>query len=1099
MTKFFVASSLTLLLINLTAGAQENNPLIISGQLIQQAGNLYDSGQYKKAIALYSQIDRNDTNYVRATYGIGSCYFADSDFVRAMEYTQKGISVARSGEWEPDLYNQYGNTLDAMEDREKALHFFDSAIRKYPAYSILYLNKGVVLMNLNRWNEAEAVFKQALLIDPYCYSAHYKLGYCALQQGKLLPAMLGFVGYLLVNPEGRHKSSCIHWLGAIANNTDTIQSLLSRRTQDPDENYQLLEQILQSKIALNKSYKTLIQLDDPISRQIQVVFEKMEYQPSDSDFAMQYYVPFFKSTFNDHHFEYFINRIFLGVDIPVIKDFNKKYKKDITALTDDLVVYLNAIRSSRELIYSKRGTDSSAWYFTNGKLSSHGIFLPKPEKLLGDWSFYYGAGNVRFLASYDKDGNKQGPSTYYFFDGSLKGKESYQNGKQEGEERYYFSNGMPSSHSWYKNGLLDGESSTYFWTGSLRTVTRYSAGKANGVKVTYVANGDTSLVETYRLDTLTGSVCSFSKYGTPEVVAFYKNGEFDGPYKKYYPNGQLQTAGDYKNGKQEGEWRSWYANGQVKSVDHFVKNKAEGEYREYYENGTLRYSGNQKSGSFVGSLRYNDDDGKLYSILDYAGGKLQKGQYFDNTGNLLSTSAIADGKITLLEYTPDGVKLMQHTYNEKEETTGTETFYYPSGKISETIEYLDGSQQGPSTTYYADGRKKSETMYADGKMDGYHRSWYSHGQIQEEGWYKADQGQGYWIYHDELGNLTDSSYYTDDNLDGYKTDYTPNGKKESEFRYHSGWLVEWAQYDTTGKELKRFYLPGGTGQIRLIYPNGKPNRSFDYLRGEPLGPQTKWFFDGNLMETFWYKKGMQDSTYRAYYHNGTVSTEGQFRQGEKSGAWKYYDRNGKLNETEPYVHGQLDGLDTRYYDNGKPEFEIFYKEGKKQGRGRNFDPDGTLLYQVRYKDDDPIAYTYLDSKDSLVPEIPVLHNSGMLRAFFPNGKVSHTGEYLNGVFTGEQKLYYINGQVRRVLNRVNGVLEGSCITYYANGQLKMSTTYLHDNLHGLAREYNDKGVLKEESNYYNGALHGITRLFDDAGQVRETDYYYYGILLSAKK
>ena len=52
-----------ILLISKPAISQNDGP-INSGELINQADQLYDSGQYKKAIALYDQIDRNDTNDV---------------------------------------------------------------------------------------------------------------------------------------------------------------------------------------------------------------------------------------------------------------------------------------------------------------------------------------------------------------------------------------------------------------------------------------------------------------------------------------------------------------------------------------------------------------------------------------------------------------------------------------------------------------------------------------------------------------------------------------------------------------------------------------------------------------------------------------------------------------------------------------------------------------------------------------------------------------------------------------------------------------------------------------------------------------------------
>jgi len=1096
MTRHLIACTLTL--ISFSLYAQENNPLIVSGQLIEQAGTLYDSGQYKKAIDVFRRIDRNDTNYIRALYGISSCLYEDSQFSASLEYARKGLALTADPERRPDLYNQIGNTLNESEASEQAIKVYDSAINKYPAYSILYLNKGSALIKLGRYPEAEAVFKQALLKDPYSYSSHYKLGYCAINQGKLVPAFLSFMGYLLLNPEGRYKSSCIRWMDAIAKNMDTIQTFLVHRKDDAAGNYQLLEQILQSKIALDRNYKTMIQLDDPISRQIQVVFEKMNYEPSDSDFWMQYYIPFFKSVFSNRQFEPFINRLFLGVDIPVIQEYHRRNKKEVQALLDATVTYFNHIRSTRELNYAQRDTASASWFFSNGELSSHGRYLVKEDRLLGNWNFFYNPGNIRSTGTYNDNGKKEGWFNSYFFDGKPRGKEFYVNGEQEGEETFYFNSGTMSTHSWYKKGQLEGEAVSYFWVGTPHTITHYHEGKEDGVKLTYRNNGDTALLEHYASGTLNGEVRSWAADRTVEVIASYQNGELEGEYRKYYPNGQLYMDGNYKAGKQDGEWKSWYNNGQLKTVDHFLNDKSEGEYREYHDNGTLRYTANQKNGKFVGEIRYFDDDGKVYSVQNYSNGRLQKAKYFDKTGAQIGESESGGSGMELVDFLPDGSRRVQYTSDDKGNINGTETFYYPSGKVFETDIYKTGVEQGPSIAYYANGNKKVETNYVDGKMDGYHRAWYHHGQIQEEGWYKDDKTQGYWLYYNEMGALTDSVYFSDGITEGYRSEFSPDGKKTFERKFHGGWLEEYAQYDTTGKELRRVHLTAGTGQVRFVFPNGKPSLSIDFQRSQKVGAQRQWYITGQPLEVTWFNNGLQDSTYKAYFATGGVSTEGQFHNGEKTGAWKFYYRDGSRT-VEIYAFGEQNGPETRFYPNGKKEYEIQYRNGRKEGLGKFFDPDGTLLYQVNYRENVPVGYSYLNSAGSLLPEIPITREAAKIKALFPNGKVSAEFEYRDGVYVGEKKLYYTNGQVREDMHWEYGILEGPYSDYYPNGQVKVSGTYVHDNLHGPYKEYNEKGVVKEESNYYNGSPNGTTRSFDDTGRLVETDYYYYGSLMSLKK
>ena len=1080
-----------------TVTAQQNNPLLQSGILMEQASQLYDSAAYKKSREIYRKIDYNDTNYVRALYGMSLCYYADSQYNESMRCCEKALSLTIDREKEPDLFNQYGNSIDAAGNPERALRVYDSALQKYPAYSLLALNKGNVLLKLKRYAEAEAVFKQALLQDPYSYSSHYKLAACALYQGKLIPAFLGLVGYLLMYPEGRYSTNAINLLSSISKNEDEIQQYVNNRKEAPGESYQLLEQILQSKIALDENYKPIIQLDDKISRQIQVVFEKMEYQESDSDFWMQYYIPFFKSIYTGNQFEYFINHIFSGVNIKPIVDYNKKHKKEIDALKSQASDYFDLVRGSRELSYGKRKTDS-LWSYSKGELTGHGIFLEKADKLSGYWEFYFAPGNIKSKGTYDEMGKKTGPWTYYYFNGAVKGKEIYRGGKQEDEETYYYSNGAVASHSSYKNNLPEGESKSYFWIGSLRSITHYQEGKEEGVKIGLRSNGDSSYMETYSAGELNGLAKTWFENGHPEIICQYTKGKLDGPYKKYYSNGQLSMTGEYRMGKQEGSWKFYHPNGQLKDDQNFVNDKQEGEYKEYHDNGKLHITYTSRKGKVNGEARYYDDDEKLYAIYQFDNDLLKKTQFFDKSGKQISESSMQQKKITVTGFLPDASKRQVMSYSEKGNISGTETFYYPSGKVMETDEYEEGQEQGPSIAYYLNGQKKSETAYADGKMDGYHQTFYVDGKVQEEGWYKENTMQGTWLTYNDLGLLTDSVYYSDGDIDGLKGSYLPNGRKEFGWKYHSGWMESWEQYDSTGRKLTDFHFTGGSGKVSVVYPDGKPYLQATYYHNKLQGPRNFYYCDGKLLASEYYKKGRQDSLYKAYYHSGLVKIEGQFRDGDKTGLWKYYTKEGKISTTEEYVDGKLNGKQVSYLDNGKIDRETQYKDEEKNGISKKTDLNGQLLYQIVFKNDKAVGYSYLDKNNTLVPEIPIIQGAAKVKTFYANGNVSAEFEYQDGLLNGMSKQYYANGQLNIVCQFEGGNWEGSYKIYHANGKLKTEFLYFHDNLHGPYKEYNEKGILTEEGTYYLGSPHGTTRIYDDQGKLKETDFYYYGKLLSYK-
>ena len=45
-----------------TSSAQENNPLINSGAIIEQAIKLHENGKYKDAIEQFKKVNRSETN-----------------------------------------------------------------------------------------------------------------------------------------------------------------------------------------------------------------------------------------------------------------------------------------------------------------------------------------------------------------------------------------------------------------------------------------------------------------------------------------------------------------------------------------------------------------------------------------------------------------------------------------------------------------------------------------------------------------------------------------------------------------------------------------------------------------------------------------------------------------------------------------------------------------------------------------------------------------------------------------------------------------------------------------------------------------------------
>ena len=801
--------------------AQENNPLIESGPIIQEGLELHDKGKYKEAIELYKKINRSDTNYVWALYELGLSYAADSQFNKALSAYREGLSLDIDREREADFYTSYASLLDDMNEKEKALLVYDTAIAKYPAYSPLLLNKATTLLRMDRNAEAEALLKKNLLMDPYSNSSHYLLGLAALRQGKIVPAFISSFSYLMMTPSGRHFQNSINLLSVVANNKDELNEYMENRKETPSEMFQLLEQILLSKIALDKNYKPLIKLDDAICRQIQVLMEKMEYIESDDDFWMQYYIPLYKKLFNTGKFEPFIYYIFSNVNSETIQSYVKKNKKEVQVVVDEITAYLNDIRSTRELNFKKRPGAVTRYSYENGKITGKGRFHANGEKLIGNWEFYYGQGNIRSIGSYDDNGARNGKWQYFFYDNKLRTIENYKNGELEGEVIYYSDNGNLSSKMYFVKGLQEGESNTFYVSGARRLTEHYSKGKLDGERRIYFTNGMVHYIENYKADSLDGVYESYHQNGMLEYKTAYANGKLVGTIKGQHENGSISFEGQYLNGKLHGTWKRYFPNGQLKMIEQYVEGDLEGEYKEFHQNGKLYAIIMYKKGKASGEVSYFDKDEKLFSKYTYKNDLLQEAIYFDKSGKEISRSTANNKKLLLTTYYPDGSKRMEMNYNEKRVQEGPETVYFKSGKTKETNYYKEGNLNGTSTGYFINGKISGEVPYVDNEKHGYYKSSFLDGTPQSEGWYRGGMTQGTWINYDELGNLVSKNEYLDNDLHGFKQDFWPNGKMDAETEHYYGWIRTYKQYDTTGKLIQSINLKKGSGALIILHVNGK--------------------------------------------------------------------------------------------------------------------------------------------------------------------------------------------------------------------------------------------------------------------------------------
>ena len=183
----------------IAANAQD----IIGAQMLVQEGVvLHDQGLYDEAMQKYDSALTIDPENVgamgeRALTLMEMQKYADAaDACRAIV---KKYPRSRDLEF---VYTTYGNSLDALGKSSEALEVYDEGISKFPEYSHLYFNKGITLALLERFDDAQKVLEEAILLNPYHPGSQNALARVLVANNKEIPSLLAFLRFFIIEPEG---------------------------------------------------------------------------------------------------------------------------------------------------------------------------------------------------------------------------------------------------------------------------------------------------------------------------------------------------------------------------------------------------------------------------------------------------------------------------------------------------------------------------------------------------------------------------------------------------------------------------------------------------------------------------------------------------------------------------------------------------------------------------------------------------------------------------------------------------------------------------------------------------------------------------------
>lgn len=190
--------------------------------------------------------------------------------------------------------------------------------------------------------------------------------------------------------------------------------------------------------------------------------------------------------------------------------------------------------------------------------------------------------------------------------------------------------------------------------------------------------------------------------------------------------------------------------------------------------------------------------------------------------------------------------------------------------------------------------------------------------------------QGYWRKKDSLGSIQYEGRFVNGFPDGEFRYYYPNGSlKAVSMISQQGKRAHTVSYFKNGRKLAAgVYIDEKKDSIWQFFNeyDGSLVLTEGYRKGIREGLSKVWYPSGVMSELFYYKNGIKSGLWEQYYLDGKLKLRGAFLNGEKNGAFKIFYNSGGVMISGAYHNGHQDGEWNYFTEKGVPsKTEIFDK------------------------------------------------------------------------------------------------------------------------------------------------------------------------------
>jgi antitoxin component YwqK of YwqJK toxin-antitoxin module len=179
-----------------------------------------------------------------------------------------------------------------------------------------------------------------------------------------------------------------------------------------------------------------------------------------------------------------------------------------------------------------------------------------------------------------------------------------------------------------------------------------------------------------------------------------------------------------------------------------------GHWRVEQPNGKTAYEADFVDGRPVGEMVRYDEEGalKVRMVFEPVGDRSHARLFYKNGKPAAEGCYMKQAKDSVWTYYSefDGSVRIRETYLEGK-LEGVTRSYYPSGEISEEVDWKHNVKEGSWKQYYENGIPRLSGHYKNGLLHGSYEVYFSNNAVKIRGTYLENKSDGTWRFYDETG------------------------------------------------------------------------------------------------------------------------------------------------------------------------------------------------------------------------------------------------------------------------------------------------------------------------------------------------------------